>query len=277
MSIREGVNDLLDRSSMKHMDRDWGSAFWMGPTGEWGKLDIDGRRVQSRVLEDYRHFFEMVTVLLRGQPPDALRDLDEADTAIRKILEQSQLSSLESVEEARERALAALDKQCSLISRLHDAGKGTDVYAPDTNALLHNVDLERWQFPDSTTFELVLAPSILVELDELKINHRNPDVRHKAEGLIARLKGYRARGQLTQGVPLRKPASTVRALATEPRMGESLSWLDPDNRDDRFIATVIELIRQRPRSAVTIVTRDINLQTKAELASLPFLEPPDPV
>jgi hypothetical protein len=63
------------------------------------KLDVEGRRVQSRVLEEYRRFFETVSVLLRGQPPDALRDLEQADTAIRAILEQSQLSWLDSVDE----------------------------------------------------------------------------------------------------------------------------------------------------------------------------------
>ncbi len=73
-SIRAGIHDLLDRSSMEQMDPDWGSAgYWLGPTGRWGELDIDGRRTQSRVLEDYRRFFETVTVLLRGQPADGLR------------------------------------------------------------------------------------------------------------------------------------------------------------------------------------------------------------
>jgi hypothetical protein len=64
---------------------------------------------------------------------------------------------------------------------------------------------------------LVLVPAAMVELDELKINHRNPDVRAKTEGVISRIKGYRARGQLTQGVPLRKD-TPIRALASEPRM-----------------------------------------------------------
>jgi predicted ribonuclease YlaK len=59
-------------------------------------------------------------------------------------------------------------------------------------------------------------------------------------------------------------------------MSESLPWLDAANRDDRFLASAIEIMRQHPRSAVTIVTRDINLQSKAELASIPFVEPPDP-
>jgi hypothetical protein len=110
----------------------------------------------------------------------------------------------------------------------------------------------------------------------LKINHRNEDVRAKAETLISRIKGYRARGRLTAGVPLRKPISTIRLLAAEPRMDDSLSWLVPTSRDDQFIASTVETIRQHPRSAVTIVTRDINLQNKAELARLPFVEPPDP-
>jgi hypothetical protein len=220
--IREGINDLLDRSSMTQTDRDWGSAVWLGPTGEWGKLEVEGHRVQSRVLEEYRRFFETITVLLRGLPPAALHKLEESDASIRIPLEQSELSWLKSIEHARSSALSALETQCALLDRLHDGGDGADVYLPDTNALLHYVDLERWQFPESDTFELVLGPSILVELDELKINHRNPDVRQKAEGLISRIKGYRTRGQLTQGVPLRKPASTIRAIGTEPRLDDSL-------------------------------------------------------
>jgi hypothetical protein len=274
--IREGIEDLLERSSMTQMDRDWGSAVWLGPTGEWGKLDVEGHRIQSRVLEEYGRFFDTVRVLVKGLPSDALRTLEESDEAIRKVVEQSELTWLGSVEAARTSALSALNTLCELLDRLHDAGGGAAIYLPDTNALLHNVDLEQWEFTACDRFELVLGPSILVELDELKINHRNPDVRAKSEGLISRIKGYRARGQLTQGVPLRKPTSTIRAIATEPRLDEALPWLDPENRDDRFIATAIEAIRLHPRSAVTIVSRDISLQSKAELASLPYVEPPDP-
>jgi hypothetical protein len=274
-TIHEEVNEVLTFSSLTHMDPYRGGAIWLGATGSWGALDVHGRRAQSRALGDYSRFFHILDVLLRDQPPDARRELEEADGTLREILEQSELTWIKSVPDARQRAGRALDTEATLLQRLYDAGDGTPVYAADTNALLHNLDLERWTFDGSGTFEIVLGPSVLVELDELKINHRNPDVRAKAEGLITRIKGYRARGQLTQGVPLRKPHSTIRALAIEPRMADSLSWLDPTNRDDRFIATVIELVRDRPRSAVTIVSRDINLQSKAELAGLPYVEPPD--
>jgi PIN domain len=274
--VKKGIGELLERSSLTDASRDWGSGVVFGATGQWSDLDVEGRRVQSRVLEDYRRFFETIGVLLRAQPPDALGELEEADTTVREILEQSTLSWIDTIEEARAKAIEAIDTEVALLERLHNAGEGADVFLPDMNALLYNPELELWEFPDSERCELVLGPSILVELDELKVNHRNPDIRERAEGLISRIKGYRGRGQLTAGVPLRKPVSTLRALAAEPRMSESLSWLDPSNRDDRFIATAIETMRQHPRSAVTIVTRDINLQSKAELASLPFIEPPEP-
>jgi hypothetical protein len=59
-------------------------------------------------------------------------------------------------------------------------------------------------------------------------------------------------------------------------MAESLPWLDPSNRDDRFLASRFGIVRSHPRRAVTIVTRDINPQNKADFASLPFVEPPEP-
>ena len=118
-------------------------------------------------------------------------------------------------------------------------------------------------------------PTILKELDALKITHRVEEVRKKAEGLITRIKGYRGRGQLNEGVPLRKGVSMLRSVATEPNMAASLPWLDPGNDDDRLLASLIEVMRQFPHSAVILVTRDINLQNKAELARVCFVEPPD--
>jgi hypothetical protein len=122
--IREGIADLLERSSMTQMARDWGSAVWLGPTGEWGKLDVEGHRIQSRVLEEYGRFFETLRVVLKGLPPDGLQQLEESDEAIRKVVEQSELTWLRSVDAARTSALSALETQCELLDRLHDAGGG---------------------------------------------------------------------------------------------------------------------------------------------------------
>lgn len=77
------------------------------------------------------------------------------------------------------------------------------------------------------------------------------------------------------GVTLRANVSTIRSVAGEPVMAESLPWLDPSNRDDR-LSHHFGIVRSHPRRAVTIVTRDISLQDKADFASLPFVEPPEP-
>ncbi|MGA3373731.1 MAG: PIN domain-containing protein, partial [Terracidiphilus sp.] len=97
---------------------------------------------------------------------------------------------------------------------------------------------------------------------------------------IRQLKEYRRRAvgkKLADGVDLVLGVSQVVTIATEPRMEESLPWLDPKNKDDQLLATVIEVMRMRPRSRVWLITGDINLQNKAEFANVPFMEPPDPV
>ncbi len=96
-------------------------------------------------------------------------------------------------------------------------------------------------------------------------------------GIIRRIKGLRTRGRLTDGVTLVRDISTVQAIATEPKVTESLPWLDPANADDRILAAFIEVMRGQPGRASYLITRDINLQNKAEFAGLPFLEPPEVV
>ena len=118
---------------------------------------------------------------------------------------------------------------------------------------------------------------MLSELDSLKVNHHNEQVREKAEKLIRQIKEYGRRGDLHEGAPLRRGISSILAIATEPRMEVSLPWLDPGSKDDRFIASVIEVMRARSRSSVVAVTRDINVQNKAAFARLPFVEPPERV
>src|SRR5712691_3817241 len=143
-------------------------------------------------------------------------------------------------------------------------------------ALLYNPKLESWQFSDFRCFTITLTPTVLSELDRHKVEHRNTDVRERADKLIRQIKEYRRRGRLTDGVPLIKSASRIRALAVEPKVEEALPWLDPQSNDDRILASMIEIMRQNPRSPVMLVTRDINLQNKAETARVVFIEPPEP-
>lgn len=215
-------------------------------------------------------------VLLRGQPQDALRVLEETEKTLEPIIQQSGLTWCKTVDQARAKAHAALDKQLSRVGDLYDPSEGKHVFVPDTNALYHHPDLDGWRFRSASPFVLLLLANVLAELDEAKVNHRNPDVRQKAEALIGRVKSYRSRGNIFEGVPLAKDKITVKTTAIEPRVEDSLPWLDPGNRDDRIIASLVEVTRAHARSPVVLVTRDVNLQNKAAFAGLPFVEPPDP-
>ena len=163
------------------------------------------------------------------------------------------------------------------MNRLYDSTNGETKYVPDTNALIYNPDLESWAFSETPKFTIVLLPTVLSELDKLKMNHRNEEVRKKVEKLIRKIKEYRRRGSLISGVTLVKDKIKIQAIAVEPDIESSLPWLDSDNNDDRLLAGVIEVLRARPHSPVLIVSRDINFQNKAEFANIPFLEPPEPV
>jgi predicted ribonuclease YlaK len=63
-------------------------------------------------------------------------------------------------------------------------------------------------------------------------------------------------------------------IATEPNFDNTLKWLNVENTDDRIIASVLEIQKENPSSIIVLATSDINLQNKAEMANLPFVEPP---
>jgi len=73
---------------------------------------------------------------------------------------------------------------------------------PDTNALLFNPELQEWSFELVRQFIIVLLPTVLSELDKLKMDHRSESVRPKAEKLIRQIKEYPRRGRLTNKVTL---------------------------------------------------------------------------
>ena len=64
----------------------------------------------------------------------------------------------------------------------------------------------------------------------------------------------------------------LKMVASEPNFDRTLSWLDRENNDDRIIASALEIQRDNPSSAVCLVTSDINLQNKIEMARLTYID-----
>jgi hypothetical protein len=251
---------------------------FISPAGDhdWNPLDQEGRRLQSQIHQAFERLLAVFRGLLRVQPPPVQRVIADNARTINKVIDQHGLTWIKTTEEAVQNLDAAVDALIEQVVCLHDGSEGNHIYVPDTNALCYNPQLEEWSFDESPVFTMVLMPTVLSELDQLKVNHRNEDFRRKAEGVIRRIKGYRSRGRLSDGVTLRTGRSRLKTIAVEPKMQESLPWLDPGNNDDRLLAALLEVMRIHPRCPVLLVTRDINLQNKADYAGFPFVEPPEP-
>ena len=64
------------------------------------------------------------------------------------------------------------------------------------------------------------------------------------------------------------------AAGREPDLKNTLSWLDPSNNDDRIIASVLALQADSPSAQVILVSGDINLLNKADVAMIETAELP---
>lgn len=264
---------LVEHSSIHKWNYD-SSLFNSSGDSSWQKLDKEGLRVQSKILEEYRRFSAILRTLLLRQPKNSLKEFNDSNITILNAIEQQGSTWSKTSNEVFEKVSRGIDSITELIDNLHDNSESNVVYVPDTNALLYNPDLEKWHFDDVSHFSIALTPTVLSELDQQKVNHRVEDVRKKAEGLVKRIKEYRRRGKLTNGVTILKNKIDVFAVAVEPNFERTLPWLDSNNNDDRFLASTIEIMRLYSRSSVILITRDVNLQNKAEFALIPFDEPP---
>jgi predicted ribonuclease YlaK len=116
-----------------------------------------------------------------------------------------------------------------------------------------------------------VVPVVLRELDELKRNGRNENVRESARKADMRLKKYRNNGDVLTGARVSGQVF-VKFEHIEPEESGLPSWLDMSVPDDRFVASALLLQSKHPGSAFYVITSDINMQTKLSAVGMPFLE-----
>jgi len=271
---QDAVHLLSDFSGIHERDYSVAGITFISANGKfsWNELPSDGKRLQVRLLPEIDRFSELLQVLGKNLPGAAQRKIEQNLNAMRRAVEQNTNTFWRTPNEACvgfEKYASQVD---SILTEYFGSSPSRVIAIPDTNALLTHPDIESWKFEDIRYFTVILAPTILSELDGMKIHHRNPDVREKASTLIRKFKEYRRRGSLLEGVTVVKDRISLRAIAQEPEMSQTLSWFDPSNADDRFLATGLEIIRNNLSAQTYIVTFDINMQNKAELAGIPILE-----
>lgn len=275
--LESGLRELLlDHSQLTKRPPPPPGVVILAPNYRWGKLDDEGRRLGADLARRHAQFSDLVVALLHPSEKTG-KELSKAAKTVAEVIEQSSGSYYATTQRAFDDARGSIESRVKLVQELYDPTPGEIVFVPDANAIVYNHHLDEWEFEDAARFTLVLTSTLLSELDDLKMRHRNERVREAAESAIRQIKDLMGRGDVHgAGVTLRRDRSMVRMTAPEPDFGKTLSWLDATSMDDRLLASVLEVVREHPHSPVVLVTRDVGMQNKARHAGVPVVEPPEP-
>ena len=272
-ALTDRIADLVRELPIEHFDRDSGSVVFMDPDYCWGEATSEQLNDQLAIKRDYEEWFDIFKSVFAQATDDLNRRIKEADSRVRQWIELKPNWSISRDRAANEEKLRADVRLFHEMLAILDANEpAATILIPDTNAIIGEPSPIHYKgIASDDTFVFLLLPTVLAELDALKNNHRNPDFRKKVNKVIARVKGWRIQGGLREGVTVDRTI-TVKAVASEPKMGKTLSWLDENNRDDRIIASVLEVQTTYPNARVVLVTGDINLSNKADVARIDTAE-----
>jgi len=274
--IERKMMELLDAFTISHSRNDPDSyIISLAPPHYWGETDERQKRFQMEILKLYKPWIEHVRLLFLEATDEVAEQINETDTFVTDWVQKEWTRDVpESVEAAKDVFSRQIQAFVELLQMLESPKQRRIIVVPDTNALVNCPHFAEYgRVAGQPDFTLVIMPTVLSELDQLKITARNNGFRDKVKSVITRIKGLRAQGSLIEGVIVNKTVA-VRMEAREPDFGHTLSWLDSGNNDDKVIASVLELQRQEPSAMVILSTGDINLQNKAEMAQIAFVEPP---
>lgn len=273
-SIEQQGIDLLDASTIKKRYHDPFSEVILVINDYFWEGNEKQKHVQIKLLRKYSSWFEHFQMLFYDSPAATQKQIRDTDARIRKWIEKENGWHVPpSIDEAKRKFQEELQVYYTLLQIFETSDQAEIILVPDTNALIKAPDLASYgSVVGQAEYTVVILPTVLSELDKLKITHRNEEFRGKVESVIRRLKGLRQQGSMHEGVTVNRTV-TVKMIAKEPDFKRTLSWLDPENNDDRIIAATLEVQREEPSSMVILVTTDINHQNKAEMANIPFIEP----
>ena len=275
-TLQDRYAALLERTSIRNIDPNRGGSGDVAFIGfaSWGWMpNLDTVNERTKLLADLDDWIGLFRLIHRDALPATVKRIEAAESLLRRWLEQvsGDHSVPATIEKATATATAMFDELRALIVLVAGGHHGL-VVVPDTSALLREPDVATYQAAFGTDdYCVVLVPPVLAELDELKDRGRTDDVRKGAGAAIRRLKGLRDRGDPRAGVKV-QGRTVLRFEHRDIRPSTILGWLDDSVPDDRLLAAALDIQGRRPEAAVVLVTGDINLQTKAAVAALPFLE-----
>lgn len=268
--------DLLDRSAIRNVDpnRRGGGVFFVGAS-KWGWVpDPELTYERTQFAAEFDEWFSLFKLLHSAALPETEKRIGKSSALLgRWLLRDGRDTSIPpNIRQARDKVADAFADLRELIDMCASGPTGL-VAVPDTNALLRLPDVTQYRAAvGSDQFEVVLLPTVLSELDDLKDRGRTADVRDAAAAVVRRIKGLRDRGDLRSGVAVQGRIS-LRAEHREVQPQSVLDWLDPQVPDDRIIGATLDIQARYPSKTVVLVSRDINLQNKAAAVGLPIADP----
>ncbi len=276
-AIEECMIELLQASEIKHFHNDPDSSIViLCAPYYWGATDDRQAALLKSIKNLYDPWIEQVRVLFSRATEQARAEMEAFHELVSNWVDMRDRdhSVPRTTEEAKIIFKERITRFRQLLHQQGDSENDEVIVLPDTNALIVEPELANYgETAGKDKFTVVLVPTVLRELDKHKTSHHNSEFREKAAGVIRRIKGWRTQGDLLTGVTVDKTI-TVKCVATEPDFSQSLGWLEPSNADDQILASALEIQRQVPSACVVLVTSDINLQNKADMASLPYAETP---
>ena len=268
--IEASILELWKKSQIDRFRNDPCSQIvFVAPPYHWKPLLVEHLASQAALNTIFQRWLKLFSLYHSRHNSDVQNEIRSASEFVNAAIELNMSWQMQpTFEENREYLSKRLDIFRRLLTcRVDDAP--SLILVPDTNALLRTADpVEYRELAGAGPFTFAIVPTVLSELDDLKRSRRDQTLGSKAEKVIRMLKGFRAQGSVLEGVTVSKTI-TVKMIPTEPRTNDFVSWLDPMNKDDRIIATVLEIQCENPDADVLLVTLDINLQNKAEMAFLP--------
>lgn len=268
-SLTERSADLIRDMPVEHFEREGSGVVFICPEYHWGQASPEQLNAQLAIKRDYEQWLEIFRSAFRTATTDLNRRIKKADQGFRRWIELSSNWSISPDRVANEKRLREdAERFVKILAILEVDGAIETILIPDTNAIVGEPDPTQYKdIAGDNSFVFLLLPTVLAELDKMKNSHRNPDFREKVKKTITRIKGWRNQGSLLDGVTVNRTI-TVRAVASEPDMQRTLTWLDEHNLDDRIIATVLEVQSAHPAARVVLITGDINLLNKTDVAQI---------
>ncbi|HTG65312.1 MAG TPA: PIN domain-containing protein [Flavobacterium sp.] len=273
-NIKQTMFELLDNSRILfRRDDRYSNVVVIAPTQYWDSPTEIEQTLQIRLKKSYGLWIETFKLFTENSPEASKRKIDQTDKfVINWIEKKSDWGIPNTIPEAKTKFETEIKFFYDTLNLYANNGDKEIIIIPDTNALIQEPDPKSYKtLTASEKLTIIFLPTVLSELDELKIKSSNPDFQKKVKSVITRLKGYRQQGNLMDGVIVEKTIK-LKMVASEPNFERTLSWLDRENNDDRIIASALEIQRDNPSSAVCLVTSDINLQNKTEMARLSYID-----